>query len=114
MNNPIIKHITFPLYYQYKKIPLLKALRELEKSQWYSQDELRTLQLRKFKDLLKHARENTAYYRDILTNSSISIDSINTWEDFRRIPILTKETAKYNIEKLVSKNASKEIGRAHV
>ena len=55
MNNPFIKYITFPFYYRHKKIPLLKTLDELEKSQWYTQDKLRALQFNRLKAILRHA-----------------------------------------------------------
>ena len=86
----IVKHINFPLYYRYRQIPLLKALKELEESQWQSQEELKNLQWKKFKALIAYAYENSEYYRNLLDNNSISIESIRDWPDLRRIPILPK------------------------
>ncbi|MDP1853773.1 MAG: hypothetical protein Q8L26_06200 [Candidatus Omnitrophota bacterium] len=108
MFNYIVKYITFPLYYSQRKIPLLRALRELEKSQWQSQEELKNLQWNKFKKLITYAYENTEYYHNLLDNDSINIESIKDWPDLERIPILPKEIARANLNKLISKKASKK------
>lgn len=105
----IVKYLNFPLYYKRRNIPLLKALKELEKSQWQSPEELKNLQWNKFKKLVVYAYENTEYYHNLLDKNSINIASIKDWPDLLRIPILAKDTAKANIEGLISKKASRKL-----
>ena len=46
--------------------PTLRYARELERSQWWSPDQLRELQRTKLRDLFRHARTNVPFWRDRL------------------------------------------------
>jgi len=66
--------------------------RFLEKSQWFSADEIRRLQLEGFRQLVAHARKNTVHYRDL--------PEIRSLEDLSQIPILTKRAIRTNFAAL--------------
>jgi len=64
----------------------------LEKSQWFSQEDIQRLQLEGLKQLVDYARKNTKYYKNI--------PSINSLEDLKNIPVLTKRTIRENFNHL--------------
>jgi len=65
--------------------------RQLAKTQWWSEQELKTLQLKLLKRLISHCYRTVPYYRKLMDERSISPDSINTLEDIKQFPILTKQ-----------------------
>lgn len=108
MNNKIAR-TTFYIIEKLRKEPILEYLKELEENQWLSPDEVRELQWRKLLKLLKHAYENVPYYHDLFKKHNIYPDEINTPNDFSRIPILTKETLRKNMQNILAVNHSKPL-----
>jgi phenylacetate-CoA ligase len=84
------RHISIPLWVAKNRSPRLRYLRELERSQYLSAERLRALQLEKIRGMLEHAYRETAYYRKLLDGVGLRPDAVRTFDDFRRIPVLTK------------------------
>ena len=68
----------------------------LNRSQWFSEEELMDLQLEGLKQLVDHANKNTVYYKDL--------PNIRSLEDLKKIPILTKKIIRGNFDNLRAKN----------
>ena len=105
----IYQNILFPFYetiLRWRKT--LLYLKELEKSQWLSEKQLRKIQLEKLKALLKHAYENVPYYKEIFERLGLQPKDIENFEDFRKFPLLTKQDIRNNQEKLTANNYSKK------
>lgn len=81
-----------------------RTLRELERTQWLSEDELRALQLTKIQRLVKHAYENVPFYRERYRSAGIHPQDIKSLKDFETLPFLTREDVKDNLETLVAQN----------
>ena len=81
-----------------------RHLRELERTQWLSEDELRALQLAKIQQLVKHAYEHVPFYRERYQRAGIHPEDIRSLEDFQALPFLTREDVKNNLEALVAQN----------
>lgn len=64
----------------------MKKLRELNRNQFLSKDQLVELQEEKFRELIKHAKTHVPYYRDILKDAKVE-----SLDDIKNIPFLTKE-----------------------
>jgi phenylacetate-CoA ligase len=79
-----------------------RLLRELERTQWFSPDELRAWQFARIQNLIRYAYDEVPYYRDRYRRLDIHPDDIRTWQDFQALPILTKEKATSNLDALVS------------
>lgn len=79
-----------------------KCIDELEKNQWRSDYEIKELQWRKIKRLLRHSYESVPYYREAFDKMGIRVDDIQTPEDFRKIPILTKDNLRSNLNQLLA------------
>jgi phenylacetate-CoA ligase len=75
----------------------LRLLRSIERK---SSDEVRELQRRRLAMLLRHAWENTEYYRDILSESGVVRDGKVDLDQFENIPFLTKDIIRRQGERL--------------
>ncbi len=85
------------------KKEIFKRLEILNKTQYYNDDKLKELQWDKLKKLIKHSYETVPYYRSLLDSNGIKPDSINSYDDYRKIPILTRKQISENRDLLISK-----------
>ncbi len=81
--------------------------RNLEKTQFWTLGEIRKYQFRKLKKILKHAYINVPLYKRLFSGKGIEPEDIRNFEDFKHIPILTKDIIKKNFEDLIAANVSK-------
>lgn len=81
-----------------------KELEFLDKSQWWSGQELQNYQNEKLRKLIKHAYENVPYYHKLFEENRLKPDDIKTIKDLPKIPILTKEIARKNLSQLIAVN----------
>lgn len=95
-----------PLSIRYGKV-YLKYAKLLKESQWWSKKKLEEYQWRKLEALLKHAYENVPYYRRILDERGIKPKHIQNFDDFRKLPFLTKEIVRDNLQDLVARSYPK-------
>lgn len=101
----IYRNYLFPFYEVFfKKRNTLVYLKELEKTQWLSEEELKGLQWNKLKKLLEHAYENVPFYKERFTKIRLHPDDIKTPQDFTRIPFLTKDDIRNNLDQLIAIN----------
>lgn len=59
---------------------------------------------KKLKKILLDAYENVPYYHNLFSGMDIDVYSINSYEDFQKIPLLNKEILKNNQTDFISKN----------
>lgn len=99
---PIVKHIIHPIWVLKDGEYFHPVLRALEKSQFITSENLIELQIKKLKEITIHAYETCAYYREIFKSHTIEPRDICTFEDFRKVPLLTKESIQINGDNMVS------------
>lgn len=102
------KNIFYPLWDVKDRSILLNNLKELEKTQWESEEELKIRQWGKFKSILQYAYENCKYYRSVFDKHQITPADINRPQDLSKIPVLTKKQIQDNTDNLISQLHSKE------
>ena len=93
------------LFYVYVKASggkFFEEARELERSQWFSQNKLKEIQWQNLKGLLAFSSETVPFYQDRFNRYNLSAKSIKAIEDFRKIPLLTKEEIRLNADRLRS------------
>jgi phenylacetate-CoA ligase len=61
------------------------------KTQWYSQDELSSLQLKKLQEILSYSYEYIPFYKKRFDDLGIKPVDIKTFEDFNKIPSLKRQ-----------------------
>lgn len=64
-------------------------------------NEKRKLQLKKLQEIVEYAYFHVPYYRELFDQNNISY-KIDSFEDFEKIPYLTKDIIRKNLEKLKS------------
>ncbi|MFH1511259.1 MAG: hypothetical protein ABIF10_06205 [Candidatus Woesearchaeota archaeon] len=80
--------------------------RLLEKSQYWSRSKIYHYQLAHLKKIVKYCYDNVPYYRKLFQKYSIAKD-LKSLKDFRKIPILKKETILKKPDEFVSLEFSK-------
>ncbi len=66
-------------------------------------EQLRALQLEKLKKQLKYNYENSIFYKDRLDRSGMKPEDIRTWEDFQRLPTMTKDDQRWSQEESLAR-----------
>ncbi|MCD6162709.1 MAG: phenylacetate--CoA ligase family protein [candidate division Zixibacteria bacterium] len=79
-------------------------LDKLDKSQWYSINELKEYQSEKLRKLIKHSYNHVPYYRNIMDSRRLKPDDIKTIKDLYKLPVLTKNDIKHNLNELTANN----------
>ncbi len=80
-------------------------------SQYWSEADWQKWQWAKLKSLLEYAYQSVPYYQKMFVNMGIVPDDIRNWNDFKSIPILTKEIVRSNEKDLFTLD-SKERKKA--
>jgi phenylacetate-CoA ligase len=103
-----IKKIILPLSDLVLKRSISKHLKFLEKSQWWSLEELEKFQNERLKVLINHCYENVPYYTKLFDSLNLKPSDFTSKEDLKKLPILTKDEIKRNFpEFIVNKNLKK-------
>jgi len=87
----IVRNVIYPIYRGLRRDELLPLLEELERAQWLAPEEIEELQWRKLRGLLSSAASYVPYYRELFAGAGVDAGSVETIEDFRKIPLLDKE-----------------------
>ena len=81
-----------------------------EKTQLYSEKEIKEFQIRKLKSLLFHCYHNVPYYRSIILENNIDISHIESFDVLAKFPVLTKEIIQDNYKLFTPINNKKIKG----
>ncbi|RME84670.1 MAG: phenylacetate--CoA ligase family protein [Caldilineae bacterium] len=69
---------------------VMPHLRRLERSQWWSPQEIRELQNRKLRRLIHHVYRHVPFYRRVFDERGLTPDDIRTTDDLVKLPIVDK------------------------
>ncbi len=81
-----------------------KWLKRLKGMTLWSAEDVCSWQDEQMRLLVKHAYEHTRYYREIMDQRGLTPDDIQTREDLKKLPILTKEIVRSRYEDLIADN----------
>lgn len=107
MYSAIARHIFFPIGEAFLGTRMLKYLKELEETQWWSPAQLQELQNRKLRALVEHAYENVPYYHRLFKDRGLTDKDIQTVEDLQKLPILTKDIIRQNLSDLIARDSNR-------
>lgn len=102
MNVNLVKHLFFPLYERAKGKHTLTCLRELEHSQWWGGEELYAFRLGKLRSFLQYAYDSVPYYNRLFKECGFVSSQVRDFDDLQKIPFLTKEIIRKNLNTLKS------------
>jgi len=104
------------LFFAVEKVrgePVFECFRELQRSQWFSRDQLINLQWQRLTSLLEHAYSDVPFYRSLFKKLGMKPADIRSPEDFRRIPVLTKECVRANVDQMLAQNGKERLHSAN-
>ena len=109
---PIIANrLIFPAHEWLKGKPTHARLRELEKSQWLSGPALRERQFRALHAHLDFAYREVPYYGRLLDEHGLQPARIQSFEDFARIPYLTRDLLRRHLDDLQPRRRLRGVQR---
>lgn len=81
----------------------LAYLREYERNQWRSADELHALQWGKLQRLIAHCWQDVPFYREWWGQAGVAAaEDIRSREDYARLPLLTKPVIRERYESMIA------------
>lgn len=104
MKLPIANNFRLMIVDYFRDTEARKMLTEYNKSQWYPSDRIKEMEWLNLKHILNHAYLNVKYYKEIFEGMKIIPDDIRTMDDFRRLPVLTKDIIRERNKDLLAKN----------
>lgn len=105
----MLQKILFPLSEWFMETEIRKKYQFLKKSQDWSRIKIEKYQLKQLRKILTHAYQNVPYYKKIFKENGILPEKIQSLEDLKKIPFLTKQEIKLNGSDMV---ANKYIDQA--
>ena len=105
----IARNIHFPITQLIKGEKVGKYLNQLEESQYFSKEQLEDLQIQKLQNLLVYVNENSLYYKNLFEKELINPKEITSFEQFQKIPFLTKEIITTQQNNLTTQNYQGKI-----
>lgn len=97
----------FPLHERLKGHDSVRRRRDLERSQWFSEEQLQALQAERLKSFLIRAGGQVPYYRQLFADAGFDPRAVRSTEALLRLPTLTKRLIKAEAERLVADGAEK-------
>lgn len=73
----------------------------LQKSQWWSLEELKAYQLAQLQDLVKFAYEKVPFYQRSFKDRHLKPSDIKTLDDLQLLPLITKEEVRNHIDEFI-------------
>ncbi len=101
--HPIVsKYLVFYPYFLLNRRALFKLTREFDETQWVPGQDLYRKQWKRLKDILEYSYENVPFYKNTFDSLDIHPTDIHTKEDLLKLPVLTREDIRNNLEELKS------------
>ena len=98
----VVSRLLFPLHERLKGHTSTAWRKRLERSQWLTPAEIRSLQLKNLRSFLSEAAAHVPFYRQRFADAGIDVASIQSVADLSRLPLLTKADIRANTEALKS------------
>ncbi len=100
----LVHHLFFPLNEWREKTHVLANLRALNDSQYVSATRLEDIRWGKLQAILQHAYQHVPFYRQQFSDFDVTPNDIRSFEDLRRLPLLTKDDIVNNLDRLKATN----------
>lgn len=106
-----VRRTVHAAYLRARHGPVVRALEELEKSQWLPPEEIARTQGHRLRALLAHAATQVPHYRRSIKQAGLSVEDIKGAEALRALPVVTKSLVRDHPEELTSKDATERGAR---
>lgn len=98
----LIRNVVHPLWAKRTHPAYARYRREFDRNQYLDPEELRTLQMRRLRQQLIHAYRYVPFYQLRMREAGLTPLDIQTYEDLRQLPVLTKRAIQDHQDLLVS------------
>jgi phenylacetate-CoA ligase len=98
----IIHHLLAPAWARWEQSDYLGRLSVLRRTQYDSPEVVQARQWERLGQVLRHAYETVPFYRRRFDECSLHPRDIRSFEDFARLPILSKQDIRQNSDALLS------------
>jgi len=104
----LVRQLFQPLWDVYEGSVRLKTMRDLEKSQWLSTDELQAAANKKLNLMCRHAVATSPFYRERFAQAGIDPAKVQCIEDLATLPLLTKLDVRGHTPEILSSSFEKD------
>ncbi|VAX34859.1 FIG00929056: hypothetical protein [hydrothermal vent metagenome] len=105
MYSSIFRHILNPFFEGFiKHRKMLDYRKFLDKSQWWTREELLKVQWTELQKLLEHTYANVPYWQDVFKKSGLTPEKIKNYSDFVKLPITLKDDIRASKERMIAGN----------
>jgi phenylacetate-CoA ligase len=102
MYSRVLESVLLPAYDQARGREYVRRSKLLRDSQWWSPERVRQFQWNELKRLMGHVFNSVPYLQQKYRSLGIELGDLKTWEDFRRLPPLTREEVNEHRTELCS------------
>ncbi|MHC4178465.1 MAG: phenylacetate--CoA ligase family protein [Planctomycetota bacterium] len=99
---PLVRHIVAPAWARWERSPYLRHYRRLLRTQYDSPDVIHARQWEAVTRLVRHAHETTVFWRERVDRAGIRPGGLQSFDDFRVIPLLTKQDLRSHDTQMLS------------
>ncbi|HEY7155077.1 MAG TPA: hypothetical protein VH575_14030 [Gemmataceae bacterium] len=101
----LVRNIFVPLsLWRAGELAQLRYLREFERTQFLTAEEVRQLQWQRLRTLLEHAYDQCPFYRQRFDRAGLTPGDLRGLEDLRPLPVLEKRDIQEQGEEMVARN----------
>ena len=101
----LVSNIIFPLHEQLKKHDTVHIRKEMEKTQWFSPQELKALQIERLKNFLIDVEQHVPYYQQLFKQLKFNPNNVTSLEDLKKLPLTAKPLIREQCEQLKADDA---------
>jgi phenylacetate-CoA ligase len=102
MMAPLVRRAIAPLWARWERSHYLRYHDILQCTQYEHPDTIREGQFQAVRDLLRYAYDTTSFWRARLDWSGLRPKDVRSFEDFRAVPVLTKDDLRSHAEDMVA------------
>lgn len=99
-----MKKTLFLLGYFLKRPKVVKSYYEIQRNKECNIDYLNKIQNEKLKEIIEYAVREVPYYSELFNSLGLTPEDVQTTQDLKKLPILTKEIIKNDPEKFIARN----------
>jgi phenylacetate-coenzyme A ligase PaaK-like adenylate-forming protein len=99
-----LRTVVFPSFQRRRTPSAFHLFRELQSLEFAPSQTIQELQCQKLSKLLKHAAQHVPYYRETFRANGFDSDRMRSFQDFRQVPVLTKDMLKQNADALLAES----------
>ncbi len=99
---PIVRGLIAPLWARWERSPYLRHYRRMRRTQFDRPDVIRRRQWEAIAGLAQHAYATVPFWRERFDGAGVHPDSLRSFDDYRAIPLLTKDDLRSRRDQMVS------------